>query len=160
MALLVLASGCLLQDDEEDEEPDLFAPCPQWVAGPSVVTLEETVDGESSLEVLPQSGNDTALLHDGRPLDLFLLEIEGDGHVEMRVHALDDGRRLEIKEITDEGAERSPFIVVEGPREVEVFLTAVEQGTEPAPGGLRIDLEGQGDFRLQGTPFYRVCGVA
>ncbi len=138
LLLLVMAlSGCF---GEEVEEPDIFGACPQWIAGPDVVTAA----GNETIMLAP------ALEFQGRPLDLLVLTVEGTA--EVRAYS-DSGTRLLLRQ----GKDALPVVAVDGSSELRVFLTAVTHGTQPAPGPVRLDVTGP--VAVSAEPFYRVCGV-
>ena len=144
---IFLLAGCAGAPDEPDEE-SLWGTCPQWVYGAPQAFNATGADLCIDLNVTEQ---------DGRPLDLYTLELHVTG--DLRVRAYDaDGGRLPFRVYTPDPDARPTLDLHDEVLEVEVYLTPVAHGSAPAPGPLRLALEGDGGLNVTALPGFRVCG--
>lgn len=145
----VLLAGCTAPP-EEDEPESHWGVCPQWIAG-------ESSDATWDLNGTTQFTLDANASLAGYALDLYNLRFTGADGVELRFWD-QDGRRLGAVVYGQETNTR-PVVTAQGDVELDVFLTAVTQGTAPAPGPLTVEAIGQGPVSFTWTPWYRVCGT-
>lgn len=148
LALLALAflAGCTAP---EEPEPDAaWGICPQWIHGGQTWVETVRVAGSNTTTL---DGNVTQL--DGRPLDLYVVQANSDAPLVLRFFA--DGRQLQVH---GDGAFQ-PSLRLDGQAEVHIFLSPADHGSEPAPGPLTIEVEGDGTVDLEVQPWFRVCGT-
>ncbi len=160
VALLVLSlSGCVAP--EEAAEDPLVAVCPQWVEGPDAATGNATaVPGGVALVLEPTRDGDLAALHDGFPLDLYVLEVRSEGPVVARA-ATTDGRNLLLRDAAAAEPDSRPSLAADGEASWAVYLTAVTHGTPADPSGVVLNLTADAptEVAVTATPWYRVCGA-
>lgn len=158
LLLMLALAGCTAPEEAADP---LLGACPQWVPLHGPATLPVEVDGAQSLRLVPDGMEDDQ----GHPVDRYIVRfynVSVDGGMEVRAFADAADRRLAFTDYQE--APRSLLYVdlLEGmDLEVDVFLTAVAHGTDPAPDVLRLDFQGDGSAVLQVTmtPMVRICGV-
>lgn len=143
--LLVSLAGCV-NEEPEAEETSVWGRCPHYVSGPSGTFTAE--GGELLIDF-----NQTEL--DGYALDLYELQVNTTGAMELRFYAGE--RQLGVVIYEPEPTTR-PFLAVDGEQSAAVYLTSIDYGTAPAPGPLRVTATGDGALTIEATAWFRVCG--
>ena len=150
VTLAMLLAGCATEEPDDDP-PQLWGACPQWIGGDPLPAQALTVDGDTEATFT------APVEHQGRPLDRYTLQIVATGDVDMRFYD-EVGGRLGVT--TFDPVAQQPFLSLgDETLEVAVFLSPVEHGSDPAPGPLRVEASGDGTLDVTATPWYRVCGT-